>query len=239
MNLEKYKIAGIILLHLLGLFSGYMLHDMWDKYDAPAVVNSSETFHSEILKPGKPDTSYKDISVQMKERIRKGNSGFEDGRGPGDIGGENSGTVDQGPVSTGGTAGRSEYSEISKSVVKKDGTISVYLKTYPGIDSVDIAATYQGKEREINQIDTLEIKDSAKSSTHESITVEAKDTWRLSAGTSKIFIEKNEFNKYIDLNYTRKVWFFYVTAGAGINNDLNMGLKDIKTHCKIEIGISL
>lgn len=245
--LKKYSMAGILgilALHLFGIIGAWIGRGEWDKSKMASVNTSSKvSYHSVVLKQGKPDTTFASVSVQIKERIRHGEPGFENSPGvdnsePGnpmamDQGTGNSGTMDQ------ITAGRSGFTRIHKEVTQTDGTISLDLKTYPDVDSVDIAATYQGKQRTIKQTNTLEKKDSSSTDTREVFTIEPASIWKLNFGTSQFYGDGFILNKYIDLNYSKKIWFFYLTAGGGVMNEFGAGLKDLKLHTKIEIGISL
>ena len=55
---------------------------------------------------------------------------------------------------------------------------------------------------------------------------------------SKILIKNNDYSKYVDLNYTHKIWFLNVAAGAGICNGYNLGVKNIQTHLKLELNFT-
>jgi hypothetical protein len=220
----KYKKYLVIGFYLVVFLFGFKLGGCFnqDKKTSADTTSSKETFHSETLKPGKPDTTYTPIRLELKDKVKK-----ED--------------INYGPVysNTGVTTSWAAWSTFEKNIASIDGNIHVGVTTYPGIDSANVTATYTGVKREIKQTDILEKKDSVKSDVKSTVTavIEAKSHWGVSAGVAKTFIENSEAIKYVDLNYSHKVWFFNITAGAGVCNSLNDGLKGIQTHAKLELNI--
>ena len=218
--IEKYKIYLFIGYTIAIFLLGYVIgHN--NKVNKSVVNNSSkETYHSELLIPGKPDTNYKSVQLELNSVIKK-----EDP------------TVNYGPVikDTGSNNNRPAWSQFTREFTNHTGSIHVGVTTYPGVDSAIVSANYNGFQREIKQTDTLVKKDSIKSNIQTTELVGKDNYWSISAGISRTFSENNDYSKYVDLNYIHKVWFFNVAAGAGICNGYNDGVKNIQTHLKLEL----
>lgn len=106
-------------------------------------------------------------------------------------------------------------------------------------DSGEVEVEFQYPETTIKQTDEVSTKTTIKDSVASVEEIEEEDKWQVAIGSLQNFENEVEVNKYFEISYQKKIWFFYLKGFAGIHNKLNDALSNLKIHTKLEINIPL
>jgi hypothetical protein len=143
-----------------------------------------------------------------------------------------------------------EKRETKKVKIKKTGTTEFKLnKNEPGIskitveqsnnDSNEVAVEFQYPETTIKQVDQVKQTTSEKDSTAWVERSEKESSWQIAVGSIQYWNNQIDVDKYAELSYQKKIWFFYLKGSAGIHNKLNDALSSLKMHTKVELNFPL
>lgn len=141
-------------------------------------------------------------------------------------------------------------SQNSKIKIKNTGTTEFKLeKNEPGIskitveqsnnDSSEVKVEFQYPETTIKQVDTVKQTTTIKDSTAWVERSEKESFWQIAVGSRQDWENEIYVNKYAEVSYQHKIWFFYLKGSAGIHNKLNDALSNLKMHTKVELNFPL